>query len=96
MEARPRSSARRSVEQPRPLTAIALGQALDHPFGETSTGGVSDGSWTAWSGIPTLDGLGPVGGDDHTPFEYAELDSFAPRAGVLAGLVAAVDAGLLR
>lgn len=78
------------------LAALALGQALDHPFGESSTGGVSDGSWTAWAGIPTLDGLGPVGGDDHTPFEYAELRSFAPRAGVLAGLVAAVDAGLLR
>jgi glutamate carboxypeptidase len=78
------------------LAAIGLGRALGHPFGESSTGGVSDGSWTAWSGIPTLDGLGPVGGDDHTPFEYAELDSFAPRAGVIAGLVAAVEVGLLR
>lgn len=78
------------------LSAMALGHALDHPFGESATGGVSDGSWTAWAGIPTLDGLGPVGGDDHTPFEYAELGSFAPRAGVLAGLVAAIDGGLLR
>jgi glutamate carboxypeptidase len=76
--------------------AIELGTLLGHPFGEATTGGVSDGSWTASAGIPTLDGLGPVGGDDHTPYEYAELDTFAPRAGVLAGLVAAVDAGLLR
>jgi glutamate carboxypeptidase len=75
--------------------AIELGAGLGDRFGESSTGGVSDGSWTAWSGIPTLDGLGPVGGDDHTPFEYAELDTFATRAGVVAGLVAAVDAGLL-
>ena len=75
--------------------AIELGAALGHEFTESSTGGVSDGSWTAWSGIPTLDGLGPVGGDDHTPFEYAERDTFATRAGVVAGLVAAVDDGLL-
>jgi glutamate carboxypeptidase len=76
-------------------TAIALGERLGHSFGEATTGGVSDGSWTAWSGLPTLDGLGPVGGDDHTPFEYAELHTFAPRCGVVAGLVAAIDAGLL-
>ena len=76
-------------------TAITLGAELGHRFGETSAGGVSDGSWTASQGIPTLDGLGPVGGEDHTPFEYAELASIAPRVGVVAGLVAAVDAGLL-
>jgi len=76
-------------------TAIALGERLGHRFGEATTGGVSDGSWTASSGLPTLDGLGPVGGDDHTPLEYAELGTFAPRCGVVAGLVAAIDAGLL-
>ncbi len=75
--------------------AIELGAALGHRFGESLTGGVSDGSWTAWSGIPTLDGLGPVGGDDHTPDEYVETPTFATRAGVVAGLVAAIDAGLL-
>ncbi len=76
-------------------TAIALGGELGHAFGETGAGGVSDGSWTASQGVPTLDGLGPVGGNDHTPFEYAEVSSFAPRCGVVAGLVAAVGAGLL-
>ena len=76
-------------------TAIALGSQLGHVFGETAAGGVSDGSWAASQGIPTLDGLGPVGGEDHTPWEYIETDSLAPRCGVVAGLVAAVDAGLL-
>ncbi|MFQ5426965.1 MAG: M20/M25/M40 family metallo-hydrolase [Gaiellales bacterium] len=76
--------------------AIELGAALGHHFGGATTGGVSDGSWTAWRGVPTLDGLGPVGGLDHTPDEYVQLESFAPRAGVVAGLVAAVDRGLLR
>jgi glutamate carboxypeptidase len=75
--------------------AIALGAGLGNVFGEAATGGVSDGSWTACAGIPTLDGLGPAGGDDHSPNEYAELGTFAPRCGVVAGLVAAVDAGLL-
>ena len=75
--------------------AIAFGAELGHRFGEALTGGVSDGSWTAWRGIPTLDGLGPVGGLDHTPDEYVETDSFATRCGVVAGLVAAVDEGLL-
>ena len=76
-------------------TAIALGAELGHVFGETSAGGVSDGSWAASQGLPTLDGLGPVGGEDHTPWEYIETASLAPRCGVVAGLVAAVDAGLL-
>ena len=76
-------------------TAIALGGQLGHVFGETAAGGVSDGSWAASQGLPTLDGLGPVGGEDHTPWEYIETASLATRCGVVAGLVAAVDAGLL-
>lgn len=76
-------------------TAILLGAELGHAFGEALTGGVSDGSWTAYHGIPTLDGLGPVGGLDHGPDEYVETETFATRCGVVAGLVAAVDAGLL-
>jgi glutamate carboxypeptidase len=76
--------------------AITLGSALGHAFGETSTGGVSDGSWTAARGVPTLDGLGPVGALDHTTAEYIEVESIAVRCGVVAGLVAAIDDGLLR
>jgi glutamate carboxypeptidase len=77
-------------------TAISLGRELGEEFGEASTGGVSDGSWTASAGIPTLDGLGPVGGQDHTFDEYAEVASFAPRCGVVAGLIVAISDGLLR
>jgi glutamate carboxypeptidase len=76
--------------------AIELGGALGHVFGEALTGGVSDASWTADAGIPTLDGLGPVGGLDHGPDEYVETPTLATRCGVTAGLVAAVDAGVLR
>jgi glutamate carboxypeptidase len=68
---------------------------LDHDFDHVSTGGVSDGSWTAWYGLPTLDGLGPVGGLDHTVAEYIELDTIPARAGVVAGVIAAIELGLL-
>jgi glutamate carboxypeptidase len=74
--------------------AIAIGRELGHDFGEAVAGGVSDGSWTARA-VPTLDGLGPVGGDDHSPDEYVETATFATRCGVVAGLVEAIDAGLL-
>ncbi len=76
-------------------TAMAFGTKLGHHFGEATTGGASDGSYTAEANIPTLDGLGPTGGLDHTEHEYAEVPTFAPRIGVVAGLVAAVEAGLL-
>jgi glutamate carboxypeptidase len=76
--------------------AAAIGAALGTPVPETSTGGVSDGCWTAGAGLPTLDGLGPVGALDHSPDEYIEIGSIAARCGIVAGLVAAIDAGLLR
>lgn len=76
-------------------TAARVGSTLGAPVGEVATGGASDGCWTAGIGIPTLDGLGPVGGFDHTADEYAEVDSFATRCGIVAGLVAAVEAGVV-
>lgn len=74
--------------------AQELGAALGEPVAEIATGGVSDGCWTAAAGLPTLDGLGPVGGLDHTAEEYVELDSIPLRCGLLAGLVTAVEEGL--
>jgi glutamate carboxypeptidase len=75
--------------------AAGIAAELGVVAGEVATGGASDGCWTAGLGIPTLDGLGPVGALDHTPAEYVEIASFAPRCGIVAGLVAAVDGGLL-
>lgn len=54
------------------------------------TGGASDGSFTSGFGVPTLDGLGPIGGNDHSPYEYLLADSVAPRSALLAGLIAAI------
>jgi glutamate carboxypeptidase len=74
--------------------ASAIAEALGEPIVHVETGGASDASWTAAAGVPTLDGLGPVGGLDHTTDEYAEVGSFATRCGLVAGLVTAVEEGL--
>ena len=54
---------------------------------EGSTGGASDGNFTSALGIPTLDGLGAVGGDAHAVEEWVEIDSLPMRAALLAGLI---------
>ncbi|MFM7171808.1 MAG: M20/M25/M40 family metallo-hydrolase, partial [Caldilinea sp.] len=56
------------------------------------TGGASDASFVAAEGVPVLDGLGPIGGLDHSPQEYIELSSIVPRTALLALLLAATDA----
>jgi glutamate carboxypeptidase len=38
-------------------------------------------------GLPVLDGLGPIGGLDHSPSEYIEIDSIVPRTALLALLM---------
>jgi glutamate carboxypeptidase len=52
-----------------------------------STGGAADASLIFAAGVPTLDGLGIVGGGIHTADEYAEIDSIAPRLYLLARLI---------
>lgn len=66
--------------------AQQLGFEVDHAM----TGGISDANYASGFGLPTLDGLGPIGDLDHSPDEYIELNSVAPRAALLAGLIAAV------
>jgi glutamate carboxypeptidase len=51
------------------------------------TGGTSDANYVAAQGVPVIDGLGPIGGNDHSPAEYLELDSIVPRTALLAGLL---------
>ncbi len=75
--------------------ACSIGTALGTPTAEATTGGTSDAAWTAGIGIPTIDGLGPIGGRDHTPEEYAEVASFALRTAMNVALVHAIEAGLL-
>jgi glutamate carboxypeptidase len=61
--------------------------ALGLQVGEAATGGASDASNLAALGVPVLDGLGPVGGMDHSPEEYILPESIVPRTAMLAGLI---------
>lgn len=69
-------------------TAQQIAVALGFTVKGASTGGASDASFVAAEGIPVLDGLGPIGGLDHSPDEYIELDSIIPRTALLALLMA--------
>ncbi|MHB8773412.1 MAG: M20 family metallopeptidase [Syntrophales bacterium] len=51
-------------------------------------GGVSDGNFTSSVGAATLDGIGAVGGGAHAVSEYIELKAMAPRAALVARLLA--------
>jgi len=63
--------------------ASSLGIALT----EGSTGGASDGNFTSALGIPTLDGLGAIGGGAHAIDEWVDIQSLPQRAALLAGLI---------
>lgn len=67
--------------------ARAEAERLGFTIEEASTGGMSDANFCAASGTPVLDGLGPVGGADHSPDEYLELNSIVPRTALLGGLI---------
>lgn len=54
---------------------------------EAATGGGSDGNFTAAIGIPTLDGMGAVGGGAHSPGEYVVAGHLVERTALLAGML---------
>lgn len=70
---------------------VGLAQAAATECGFTvrdaATGGASDANVIAGWDVPVLDGLGPIGGLDHSPDEYIEIDSLAPRSALVAGLI---------
>ncbi len=70
--------------------AQAVATRLGFSVNDTSTGGASDANTTSGMGVPTLDGLGPIGGNDHSPSEYLDVDSIVPRTALLAGLLLAI------
>ena len=52
----------------------SVAERLGFTVNDAATGGASDANTTAGMGVPSLDGLGPVGGNDHAPSEYLEVD----------------------
>jgi glutamate carboxypeptidase len=72
------------------LTARDVARELGFALDEAATGGASDANTTSALGVPTLDGLGPIGGDDHSDREWIDLASIVPRTALLAGLLARI------
>ena len=68
--------------------AQRLGRALGMALEEASTGGGSDGNFTAALGIPTLDGLGGVGDGAHALDEHVIIRELPRRTALLAALLA--------
>jgi glutamate carboxypeptidase len=72
--------------------AKAVARDLGFEVGDTATGGAGDANTTAAAGLPTIDGLAPVGGEAHGPTEWLDLASVVPRTALLAGLLARLGA----
>ncbi|HET7027197.1 MAG TPA: M20 family metallopeptidase [Candidatus Limnocylindrales bacterium] len=70
--------------------AIDLGSRIGFETRDVATGGASDANTTSGMGVPSLDGLGPVGGLDHSPDEYLEVESIVPRTTLVAALLLAL------
>jgi glutamate carboxypeptidase len=71
-------------------TAQILAREMGIEIEESSTGGGSDGNFTAALGIPTLDGLGGVGEGAHAPNESILVNRIADRTALIARLLAAL------
>jgi glutamate carboxypeptidase len=71
--------------------ADACAQELGFSVHAASTGGVSYANYLASLGLPALDGLGPIGGLDHSPDEYILVSSIVPRTALLALLMLRVS-----
>ena len=70
---------------------VAIAQGIYGELGKKLTiegsGGAADASLSAGVGTPTLDGFGIVGGNIHTPEEYAEVESVVPRVYLLSRMI---------
>ena len=71
-------------------TLMPLAEAVAPGIEGYAVGGGSDGNFTAAIGVPTLDGLGAVGGGAHADHEFVVVDTMPDRARLIAGLVAQI------
>ncbi|WP_291383229.1 M20 family metallopeptidase [Demequina sp.] len=68
--------------------AVALAPAAGvECLTEIAVGGASDGNFTAGVGVPTLDGLGAVGGGAHAVDEHVLVEHIVPRTALVALLI---------
>ena len=69
-----------------------VASSLGRELSEGSTGGGSDGNFTAALGVPTLDGLGPIGDGAHAAHEHVDVVELPWRAALVAGLLGRLTA----
>jgi glutamate carboxypeptidase len=77
-----------------PLFDLATSLAAElglGPLTAAAVGGASDGNYTAGMGIPTLDGLGAVGGGAHADDEHVIVAELPRRTALLTALIDAVQ-----
>ncbi|SEM20003.1 glutamate carboxypeptidase [Mesobacillus persicus] len=65
-----------------------VGEEIGMEISATATGGGGDASFTSATGVATVDGLGPVGGNAHSDKEYMEIDTLPERTLLLAMTIA--------
>jgi glutamate carboxypeptidase len=77
---------------PHVLDAFAQARAIAASIGqevfESSTGGGSDGNFTAALGIPTIDGLGCPGDGAHAETEHIDIQKVSGRTALITALLA--------
>jgi glutamate carboxypeptidase len=83
---------RAPLEEKASLPLFERAQVIAARFGlpeltRAAVGGASDGNFTAGVGVPTLDGLGAVGGGAHAEDEYVLVDRLADRTLLLRALI---------
>ncbi|MEU4196041.1 M20/M25/M40 family metallo-hydrolase [Kribbella sp. NPDC026611] len=69
---------------------IEAGRSVGQEIGGAAATGAADTNLTGWLGIPTLDGLGPVGKGAHAVHEQAVAATLAERADLVAAIITSV------
>jgi glutamate carboxypeptidase len=82
-------------DQPGTMAMLSIAQEISREIGfemtGTSSGGGSDGNFTGFLGLPTLDSIGVRGNGLHTLNEHIFVDSLVERAKLAAALFCRLD-----
>jgi glutamate carboxypeptidase len=81
------SIARPPMPESASATLFPLAQQVSPGIGGRAVGGGSDGNFTAAIGVPTLDGLGAVGGGAHADHEFVIADTMPARVDLVHGIL---------
>ena len=83
----------RPAWQPSPATdkllakVIEAGRSVGQEIGGSAASGAADTNLTGWLGVPTLDGLGPVGKGAHAVHEQVIAASLGERVALVAAII---------